>query len=198
MRIATLNPSVTGANAGDTSPFRGGKAHWFAMTRRGAAGRRGRRPLRGRGTRIATFNPSAPACALGHLPFQGRQSALVRNDTKGGGGPPRASAPTGSRFTVPSSLFPLPSSLFSLHSSLFTFHSSLEQKRPAPVYEAERPFYAFVRPSPKLTARALSTALMALSSRWPIRSRRRDLSRVRICSSRITLSRFRPTLGPER
>ena len=31
MRIATPNPSVTGASAGDTSPFRGGKAHWFAM-----------------------------------------------------------------------------------------------------------------------------------------------------------------------
>jgi hypothetical protein len=31
-RIATPNPSVTGANAGDTSPFRGGKAHWLAMT----------------------------------------------------------------------------------------------------------------------------------------------------------------------
>ena len=130
--------------------------------------------------------------------FRGGRAALVRNDTKGRGGPPRASAPTGSRFTVPSSLFPVLSSLFPLLSSLFTLHSSLNQKRPAPVYEAERSFYAFVRPSPKLTARALSTALMALSSRWPIRSRRRDLSRVRICSSRITLSRFRPTLGPER
>ena len=30
-RIATPNPSVTGASTGDTSPFRGGKAHWFAM-----------------------------------------------------------------------------------------------------------------------------------------------------------------------
>ena len=34
MRIAAPNPSVTGASAGDTpkTPFRGGKAHWFAMT----------------------------------------------------------------------------------------------------------------------------------------------------------------------
>ena len=32
IRIATPNPSVTGASAVDTSPFRGGKAHRFAMT----------------------------------------------------------------------------------------------------------------------------------------------------------------------
>ena len=84
MRIATLNPSVTGASAGDTSPFRGGRA------------------------------------------------ALVRNDTKGGGGPPRSPwpGPYGttlhcSLFPLPSSLFPFPSSLFPLHSSLFTLHFSL-------------------------------------------------------------------------
>ncbi len=29
------DPSVTGASAGDTSPCRGGKAHWFAMTSEG-------------------------------------------------------------------------------------------------------------------------------------------------------------------
>ena len=37
MLIATTNPSVTGASAGDTpkTPSRGGKAHGFAMTPEG-------------------------------------------------------------------------------------------------------------------------------------------------------------------
>ena len=72
MRIATLNPSVTGANAGDTFPFRGGRA------------------------------------------------ALVRNDTKGRGGPPRSPWPGPYGITLPCSLFTLHSSLFTLHFSLFT------------------------------------------------------------------------------
>ena len=41
---------------------------------------------------------------------------------------------------------------------------------------------------------ALSTLVIVPSSSLPIFSRRRDLSMVRICSSRITLSRLRPTL----
>ena len=49
---------------------------------------------------------------------------------------------------------------------------------------------------PKLTAIALSTNAICFSSSLPICSRRRRLSMVRICSSRITLSRLRPTLPP--
>ena len=41
MRIATPNPSVTGASAGDTSPCRGGKARRLAMTRGGRGQCRG-------------------------------------------------------------------------------------------------------------------------------------------------------------
>lgn len=47
---------------------------------------------------------------------------------------------------------------------------------------------------PKLTAMALSTLVMVVSSSLPMRSRRRDLSMVRTCSSSITLSRESPTL----
>lgn len=45
---------------------------------------------------------------------------------------------------------------------------------------------------PKLTAMALSTLVMVVSSSLPMRSRRRDLSMVRTCSSSITLSRESP------
>ena len=52
--------------------------------------------------------------------------------------------------------------------------------------------------SPKLTASAASTAFMVGSSTRPMRSRRRDLSRVRICSSRMMLSRLSPALPSAR
>ena len=46
------------------------------------------------------------------------------------------------------------------------------------------------------TAIAPFTRSITASGSLPIRSRRRDLSIVRICSSRITLSRVRPQLAP--
>ena len=50
--------------------------------------------------------------------------------------------------------------------------------------------------SPKDTAIAASTCCMMSSSTRPIFSRRRFLSKVRICSSRMMESRGRPLLCP--
>ena len=97
MRSAAGNPSVTGASAGDTSPFRGGKAA-LARNDTGDLGllRRGWRPRQpacwiwaqvgGRLIAAPTESgdadchgkppfvsgtPTAPVCALGHLPRRG-------------------------------------------------------------------------------------------------------------------------------
>ena len=50
--------------------------------------------------------------------------------------------------------------------------------------------------APKLTAIALSTRCMCASSSFPMCSRNRRLSMVRICSNKITESLLSPTLPP--
>ncbi len=70
-RIATPNPSVTGASAGDTpkTPFRGGKAHWLAMTHFGVCLHIELRSVRSAGHRyfslfifhFSSVSPSGPS-----------------------------------------------------------------------------------------------------------------------------------------
>ena len=57
------NPSVTGTSASDTSPCRGGKAHWFAMTG-GRLGVEGAAPYGG--TCVCTVGPSIARPFVGH------------------------------------------------------------------------------------------------------------------------------------